>query len=134
MRKMESIVKRFYDELEAGRIMGRKCPKCGSVEFPPRIACTACGHFEMEWIEMSGKGQVTSFIEPSGMTGAQNEVFKPYVMGNVTTEEGAELCAIVRGITPEMADEARKSLPLPVQASIFPRDGFKIVVYDLVKE
>ena len=91
MRKMESIVKRFYDELEAGRIMGRKCPKCGSVEFPPRIACTACGHFEMEWIEMSGRGQVTSFIEPSGMTGAQNEVFKPYVMGNVTTEEGAEL-------------------------------------------
>ena len=83
---------------------------------------------------MSGRGQVTSFIEPSGMTGAPNEVFKPYVMGNVTTEEGAELCAIVRGITPEMADEARKSLPLPVQASIFPRDGFKIVVYDLVKE
>lgn len=132
--KMERIVKRFYDELDNGKIMGRKCPACGSVEFPPRIACTACGHFEMDWIEMSGKGEVNAIVATSKMTGPSTQVFQPFVMGCVRTEEGAELNAVVRGVTPEMVGEIRKQLPLPVKAAVFPRDGYNVVVYDLVTE
>lgn len=129
--KMEPIVKRFYDELSEGRILGRKCKACGSVEFPPKLACTSCGHFEMEWIEMSGRGEVTAIVAPSNMTGPSTQVFQPFVMGCVTTEEGAQLNAVVRGITLDMVSEVRKKLPLPVKAAIFPRDGFNVVVYDL---
>lgn len=132
--KMEPIVKRFYDGLDEGRILGRKCPVCGAVEFPPRIACTACGSFEMDWLEMSGNGQVTAIVATSKMTGPHTQVFQPFVMGCVTTEEGAQLNAVVRGVTPEMIPEIRKKLPLPVKAAIFPRDGFNVVIYDLITE
>lgn len=133
--KMERIVKHFYDELESGKIMGRKCKECGAVEFPPVIACNSCGHFEMDWIEMSGKGVITQIVLPSQMSDPQCEVFQPYGLCCVKPEEdGREINAIVRGITPEAKDELEARLPLPVKASIFQRDGFKVVVYDLVND
>ena len=133
--KLERIVKRFYDELENGKFMGRKCQACGAVEFPPKPACTTCGHFEMDWIEMSGKGVVEFFVIPSPiMSNPQNEVFKPYALGCVTMEEGPKVNMIVRGIRPEDEKEARAKLPLPVKACTFQRDGFKIVVTDLVTD
>ena len=33
--KLEKVVEKFYLGLEEGKILGRKCPKCGHVEFPP---------------------------------------------------------------------------------------------------
>jgi len=129
--KLERIVKRFYDELENGKIMGRKCQACGAVEFPPVIACTTCGHFEMDWIEMSGKSVVEHIVMPS-LNHPRNDVFKPYALGCVTMEEGPKVNLIVRGIRPEDEKEARAKLPLPVKACAFQRDGFKTVVTDLV--
>ena len=35
--KMERIVQRYYEELENGKIMGRKCPACGAIQFPPEL-------------------------------------------------------------------------------------------------
>ena len=133
--KLERIVKRFYDELDNGKIMGRKCQACGAVEFPPKPACTTCGHFEMDWIEMSGKGVVDFFVLPAQiLSHPQTEVFKPYALGSVTMEEGPKVNLIVRGIRPEDEKELRAKLPLPVKASTFQRDGFKIVVTDLVTD
>ena len=132
--KLERIVKRFYDELENGKIVGRKCKECGAVEFPPVIACTSCGHFEMDWIEMSGKGVITDIVMPSSMTHPRTDVFKPFALSCVTVEEGRAINAIVRGISPETEEAIKARLPLPVKASIFQRDGFKTVVYDLVSD
>ena len=83
---------------------------------------------------MSGNAEVVSFVETSKMTGPHTAVFQPFVMGCVRTEEGAELNAVVRGITPENAAKMRTRLPLPVKAAIFPRDGFKVIVYDLLAD
>ena len=40
--KLEKVVERFYEGLEEGKILGRKCPECGNVEFPPVYACNEC--------------------------------------------------------------------------------------------
>lgn len=132
--KYERIVKRFYDELENGKILARKCPKCGAVEFPPRIACNACGNFETEWVETTEKGVVTNFILTSGMAHPRIDVFKPCVFGFVKLEEGPEISALVCGIEPEEEAELKARLPLPVKARIVQRDGYKSVVYDFVRE
>ena len=132
---LERIVKRFYDELENGKVMGRKCHRCGAVEFPPVLACNTCSCFDMDWIEMSGEGVVEELIKPSLMnTTPENESLKPYCFGIVKLKEGPEYNAIIRGVDPAKKYELRAKLPLPVKMSIIQRDGYKTVIYDLVEE
>lgn len=130
--KMEHIVKRYYDELENGKILGRKCPACGTVQFPPRIACTSCGAFEQEWVEISGKAMLTDITLPSRMTGPSLEVFKPFVMGCFDMEEGAELNGILHNVTPEEGEALKEKLPLPVKATIFQIENQKTIVFELI--
>lgn len=98
--QMEPIVKKFYEGLEEGKLYGRKCPKCGAVDFPPRLICNTCGHLDTEWIEMSGRGKLLSLVVP----GIQND--KPYLKaagkygyGAVEFEEGCIYTFVVYGIT-----------------------------------
>ncbi len=46
--KLEKVVEHYYEALEEGKILGRKCPVCGNVEFPPVYACNKCGNYETE--------------------------------------------------------------------------------------
>ena len=64
--KLEKVVQKFYESLEEGKILGRKCPACGAVEFPPVYACNTCGNLETEWVEISGKGVMKSIVMPAG--------------------------------------------------------------------
>ncbi|MCC8152606.1 MAG: zinc ribbon domain-containing protein [Lachnospiraceae bacterium] len=133
--KMERTVKRFYEELENGKIMGRKCTKCGNIEYPPVIACNRCGCFDTEWVEMSGRGTINEIVLPSRMSDPDCEVFQPYGMCVFQPEEDArEINVIVRGIRPEDKEALEAKMPLPVQASIYQREGYCAVVYDLVDQ
>ena len=49
--KLEKVVEKFYEGLEEGKFLGRKCTECGAVEFPPVYACNTCGCMDMEWVE-----------------------------------------------------------------------------------
>lgn len=131
----ERIVKRFYDELENGKMMGRKCTRCGAVEFPPYLVCNTCGCLETEWVEISGNAVVTNCWLPAMMsTLPQNEVFQPYAIANVKLEEGTEFNSLVCGISRKNIDEIKAKLPVKCKARIAPRDGYSMVVFDLVEE
>jgi len=43
------------------KIMGIKCPSCGKVYVPPRTNCPTCFVKMSEWVELSGKGALTSY-------------------------------------------------------------------------
>lgn len=132
---LERIVKRFYDELENGKMMGRKCTRCGAVEFPPVLCCNECSCMDMEWVEISGKAEMTGFALPGMLsTLPQNEEFQPYALGAVKLEEGTEFNAIVSGVGRANREEVLKKLPVPIKARIAPRDGYSMVVFDLVEE
>ena len=130
---LECIVKRYYDELDQGRIMGRKCTACGSVEFPPRIACNTCGNFETEWVELTGKGQVLHLILPSKMAHPRIDELKPCAFASVKLEEGPEISALVLGITSENINDYRKRLPLPVEPVIIQRTGYKTLAFKIAE-
>lgn len=49
----EPIVQTYYDGLEEGKVLARKCPACGHIEFPPYIACNSCGNLDTEWIDIT---------------------------------------------------------------------------------
>ena len=131
--KLEKIVEKFYLSLEEGKIMGRKCPKCGHVEFPPVYACNECGNYETEWVELSGKAKLHSIVLPAALSSKpEYKKMGKFAYGEVEIEEGTRLNAVVRGISKKNREELSKQLPLDIHAAIIDRDGgFKTVIFDL---
>ena len=133
--KLERIVKRFYDELENGKIMGRKCKRCGVIEFPPVLICNACSGMDMEWVEMSGKGWLTDIMLPSIVSAVQeNDDLRPYCYGVVEVEGARKINMIVQGVSPKNKPEITAKLPVPVRMKIIDRESGKTVICELAEE
>lgn len=134
--KLEKVVQTYYENLEEGKILGRKCPKCGNVEFPPVYACNACGCLETEWYEISGKAKMHSIVMPAALSSKpEYKNLGKYAYGEVELEEGTRLNAVVRGINKKKRKELQDKLPVNCHAAIFQREaGFKTVVFDLDEE
>ena len=129
--QLEKVVQTFYEGLEEGKILGRKCPLCGNVEFPPVYACNQCGNYETQWYEISGKAKLHSIVLPAALSSKpEYKNLGKYAYGEVELEEGSRLNAVVRGIS-----KKNRKLPLNCHASIFQREGgYKTVVFDLDQE
>lgn len=134
--KLEKVVATFYEGLEEGKILGRKCPKCGNVEFPPVYACNACGSLETEWYEISGNAVMHSIVMPAALSSKpEYKNLGKYAYGEVELEEGTRLNAVVRGINKKKRKELEGKLPVKCKAAIFQREiGCKTVVFDLVED
>lgn len=134
--KLEKVVQTFYEGLEEGKILGRKCPECGNVEFPPVYACNTCGSYETEWYEISGKAKVHSLVLPAALsTKPEYKKMGKFAYGEVELEEGTRLNAVIRGVSKKNRAELTAKLPLNCHAVIFQREaGFKTVIFDLDEE
>ncbi len=84
----QTAVKKFWDALEEGKLITTKCPKCGKIEFPPKIICTSCYSDEMEWIELPKKGRIYSFAEMNVVPRGFNP---PITVAVVELENGVRL-------------------------------------------
>ncbi len=127
-----AAVGRFLEELrDNGRIYGNKCPQCGRVLVPPRIACGRC-HIRMdEWIDLGTKGTVISytvceqaFLDPS--FGELREV--PYTFGAILMD-GAD------GVMQHLLKETNASklrIGMRVQAVFKPREQRKGNIRDII--
>lgn len=128
--KLEKIVKTYYDNLEEGKILGRCCPKCGNMEWPPVYACNVCGHMETEWKEISGEGEMTLFVLPSVMSLKPHlKDLEPYCYAVVKLKEGVERNVMVTGVSKENEKQIRANMPYPVHAKIVQRDGYKTAIF-----
>ena len=98
--QLEKVVQTFYEGLEEGKILGRKCPLCGNVEFPPVYACNQCGNYETQWYEISGRAKLHSIVLPAALSSKpEYKNLGKYAYGEVELEEGSRLNAVVRGIS-----------------------------------
>ena len=133
----ERINKAFYDFLEEGKVMGRKCPACGHVEFPPYIACNDCGSFETEWVDLTDAPAVaTSLVPPSMLFGdpEMNARFEGnYCFATVQVEGADEYNTCVLNITPEQVEELCRKVPVAVRPSIVQHEGYKMVFWELAE-
>ena len=141
--QMEPIVKKFYEGLDKDKYLARKCKECGAVEFPPHLACNACGYHETEWVEVSGHGFLVDFTLP----GVQNdkpylkELGKQYGLGNkyaygcVDIDEGSEYTYVIYGISkknaPEILARLKAGEKIGVHAVTIQRDGYKELCFQL---
>ena len=69
---LEPIVKTYYDALEEGDILGRKCTRCGHIEFPPYLCCNSCGCLDTKWVNLNHvRGVVKQALPTVGAFGDQ---------------------------------------------------------------
>ena len=54
-------ISRFLEELKNGRIIGRKCRKCGRIMVPPRMYCEWCFRPTDEWVYVRDTGTVLTY-------------------------------------------------------------------------
>ena len=133
--KLEKVVEKFYEGLEEGKFLGRKCKECGAVEFPPVYACNTCGCMDMEWVEISGKAVMKSIVMPAALSSKpEYSQMGPIAYGEVEIEEGTSFNAVAKRINKKKRKELLEKLPVPVHAEIFQRDGYKTVVFALDEE
>ena len=54
--------KPFWDGAARGELVVQKCSGCGRMRIPPRPMCPSCRSLENEWVPVSGRGRVWSFV------------------------------------------------------------------------
>ncbi len=142
MLKVEKLVQPWYDALEEGKLLGRKCPDCGHIEFPPRYACNECGCMHTEWVEISGKAKALTFLPQSvlGSNDELNEQYGDFMWAVIQIEEndigdGHDLIdgynSVVLKVGQDRLEELNAKLPVPVKPLIVQRDGYKMLFWEL---
>lgn len=134
MAKYEKIVQTYYEALEEGRILGRKCKACGHIEYPPYLACNKCGHLDTEWCEISGKAVATRIMpaSPAFTTTPFKEMCGgEFCVASIQPEGSDEVGTCLVGMTTEQCEALQDKLPVPVRPIIVQDDGFKTVLWEL---
>jgi uncharacterized protein len=83
-------LKRFFEEVRAGRLSGIQCGKCGELAIPPKEFCPTCQEQNWTPVPLGGGGSIASFtvirVAPRGR-GAE----APYAIAVVQLDEGISL-------------------------------------------
>lgn len=73
-------VKEYWIGLENGKILGTVCKNCGSRFYPPQADCSNCYSSDMEWVEISGEGEIECFTQLHSFPQGFEFVGKPYTI------------------------------------------------------
>jgi uncharacterized OB-fold protein len=99
----------FWEGCERGVLMGQRCPSCDVFLHPPRPMCPHCHGLEREYVELSGRGTVHSFMKP---VHPQLPMFEEgYLCALIDLEEGIRLLSNLTGVT---LDEIEIGMPVEV--------------------
>jgi uncharacterized OB-fold protein len=93
--------KPFWDYCKQHELRVQKCGRCGKLHYPPSAICPHCLHMESEWVKLSGKGQVYSFIIVRRQYHPGFAKDLPYTVAIIETAEGARMLSNVIGCKPE---------------------------------
>ena len=105
--------------LNEEKLMGSRCKKCRALFTPPRSICVKCYSWEMEWVQMNGKGKLSAFtciaIGPPFMMAEGYDRERPYCSGVVALEEGPRVDARLEGVDAKNPETIKVGMPLEVK-------------------
>lgn len=99
----------FWDYCKQHELRVQKCLRCGELRYPPSPICPHCLGMQSEWVKISGKGKVFSYIlvRRRYHPGFSSEL--PYVVAIIETDEGIRMLSNVTGCNP---DDVRIDMPV----------------------
>jgi uncharacterized OB-fold protein len=117
-------VQKFFEGLKEGKIYMTQCKGCGEKFFPPQADCPKCLTSNMDWIQLSGEGELLTctmiFVKP--LTYAH---YKDYIVGIAQMKEGVKVLAWLK------VDDPRKITPkMKVRLTTARREPEGVITYE----
>lgn len=88
----------FWTATRNGKLSMQKCCGCGHVRYPVSAVCPRCLSEDAEWVDLSGKGSVFSYIV---FHQVYNQAFAkdvPYNVALIQLDEGPRMFSNVVGV------------------------------------
>lgn len=106
MAKVPPPIMGFYDRpmwesIRARQMKLQRCPECRTFQYPPSPCCWSCLNTELEWVPISGKGRIVSWIIGHHQYLAAYP--PPYNIIVVQLEEGPLMLSNLEGRQPEQS-------------------------------
>ncbi|MGP3667352.1 MAG: Zn-ribbon domain-containing OB-fold protein [Candidatus Bathyarchaeota archaeon] len=117
-------IQKFFDGLREGKVYITQCKKCGEKFFPPQADCPKCLTSDMDWIPLSGEGELVTctMISVKPSTFAH---YKDYIVGIARMKEGVKVLAWLN------IDDPRKIKPkMKVKLSVVKRTPEGLLTYE----
>lgn len=81
----------FWEGCKRGKLRMQKCGGCGHIRYPVGHACPRCLSYVFEWTDLSGRGEVFSYIVFYQLYNKAFEQDIPYNVALVQLEEGPRM-------------------------------------------
>ena len=81
----------FWEGCKRGKLRLQKCGGCGHIRYPIAHACPRCLSYVFEWTDLSGRGEVFSYIVFYQLYNKAFEQDIPYNVALVQLEEGPRM-------------------------------------------
>ena len=103
---------KFWEAAKQGVLLIERCRDCGKHYFYPRPLCPQCLSRDVEWVEVSGRGVLHTFV--INYRPARNFPAKgPYILGIVELAEGPRMMTNIVGVDPD-PKKLRCDMPVEV--------------------
>ena len=104
-------MKPFWAAASVGRLTIQRCAVCSRAYFPAVDLCNECLEGQLEWIDVSGKGVVFSYVVMHQVYHAAFAERVPYAVAEIKLDEGPRMVSNVVGCPP---DELHVGMPVEV--------------------
>jgi uncharacterized protein len=81
----------FWGGTARGELLVQACADCGQRRIPPRPMCSACQSIRHEWVPVSGRGKVWSFVVPHPPLLPAYSALAPYNVITVALDDDPRL-------------------------------------------
>ena len=108
---------KFYENLEKGKIIGNKCPKCGDVLVPPRKICGKCNEtipLDQNWVDLPNTGTLMNYtITPYKVNDRSIRKVKPQLIGMVQID--GSNTALINRLLDIQADDVKIGMKIKIE-------------------
>jgi uncharacterized OB-fold protein len=111
-------IESYLEFIRNKKLMGTRCKDCGAMFVPVRKLCIDCNSTNMEWVEMSGKGEIAAFTSITVGTPFFVEKGydrnKPYCFSVIKLQEGPMVSAQLVGVDESKPETIQVGMPVKV--------------------
>ena len=109
-------IESYLEFIRNKKLMGTRCKDCGAMFVPVRKLCIDCNSTNMEWVEMSGKGEIAAFTSITVGTPFFVEKGydrnKPYCFSVIRLQEGPMVSAQLVGVDESKPETIKIETPV----------------------